>query len=345
MRKCTLIFLFVTALLACQRRPLYVMEQDTVKVVVKVLWKAEVYPEGIKPTGVTLYFFRDGEYYMSHTTADVDSCAVRLEPGRYRLYMISQSPEEYGKMEFDHMTDFQNASVSVVETKASWYTRGPGEETIDNPELMTAGVSDVFEVTEGNAERHEDAVSKAGTERVSYYTIRVPVYPRSIVSQYWVSIYSDNADVLRSVRASTSGMARTYELTRDVTGDEEGTQFITQWSLTMDDSERRVGHVDGKITTFGFPDGELPSVLRDSTLNVSALLVDDKTIEHYVFNVGNRITSETPPPGYRHLYRLVFGSVEAPEIHPPDVKPEGDASGFDATVEDWEEGETVEIPM
>lgn len=113
----------------------------------------------------------------------------------------------------------------------------------------------------------------------------------------------------------------------------------------MDDPVNRIGHIDGKITTFGFPHGEMPSVQRDSTLNVSTLLIDNKTQEDYVFNVGDRITNEKAPEGYRSLYRLIFGSVKQPAIHPPDVKPAESASGFDATVSDWDEGESVDIPM
>lgn len=356
------LLLTLAAVMGCQRRPLSYMEEEGLKVVVKVLWKAEVYPEGLKPSGVSLYFFRDGQFYRSHTTANVDSCTIQLEPGRYRLFMISQSPDEYGRMEFENLTDFTTASVSVVETKTKWYTRSEGEELIDNPEMMTVGVSDEFEVSEEMVEnfqhynelrKRQAAETKAGDseivqiqEMVNYYTVRVPIYPQSIVSQYWVTIYSENVDVLQSVRASTSGMAKTFELTRGITGSEVGTQFITQWSMTIDEPFTRVGHVDGKITTFGFPNGEQPSEMRDSTLNVSALLIDNQTVENYVFNVGDKITSEdNPPEGYRALYRLVFGSVEAPEIHPPDVKPPDAKSGFDAVVDDWDLVENVDITM
>lgn len=351
----------VTLMPSCQRRPLYVVEESGVKVVVKVLWKVDVYPDGIKPSGVTMYFFRDGKFLFSETTADVDSCAFQLDPGRYRLYMISQSPDEFEQLEFFDMYSWGKAQASVLETKSKWYAKAEDETLIGNPDLMVAGVSEEFEVTETMVEEYQhynytlmSLESKADAsnptqahaeEMVNYYTIRVPVEPRNIVSQFWVTIYSDNADVLRSVRASTSGMARNYMLFDDKTGDAEGTQLITDWSLTIDDPLRRVGHLDGKITTFGFPRGEMPSPARDSTLNVATLLVDNSTVEHYVFNVGDKITGGDPPIGYRNLYRLVFGSVEQPEIHPPDVDPGGEPSGFDATVDDWEEGEEIEVPM
>ena len=369
MKKALRIFLLslmaVAALIGCERRPLEYADEQGLKVIVKVLWNVEVYPDGIKPSGITLYFFRDGEFYMKQTTANVDSCSVQLDPGRYRLYMISQSPEEYGRMEFHHMTDFDKASVSVTETETRWYTRAADEELLANPEMMVAGVSDEFEVTEDMVENYQIhnyalkqekrrlAQTKSGGDAeltkaealVNYYTIRVPVYPRSVVSQYWVTIYSDNADVLQSVRASTSGMAKTFDLTQDVTDVEIGTQFITEWSLTLDDPARRVGHVDGRITTFGFPNGERPSSQRDSSLNVSALLVDSKTVENYVFNVGDKITSDVPPAGYRSLYRLIFGSVENPAIHPPDVAPSGGGGGFTAGVNDWDEEINTEIEI
>lgn len=353
MRKAMGVILLISGLLgaihACQRRPLFYAESESVKVIVKVVWKVAVYPDGIKPSGITLFFFRDGNYYYQTTTASVDSCAVQLEPGRYKILMMTQSPEEYGSYEFDNLTDFKNASVSVTETKVPWYTRADVEELISNPEMISVGVSDEFEVTDEMVDNYQEYQHKLATQTkadgdaedpqtmVNYYTIRVPIYPKSIVSQYWVTIYSDNADVLKSVRASTSGMARTFELTQDVTGDDEATQFITQWSLTIDDAEKRIGHVDGKITTFGFPNGEEPSMMRDSTLNVSALLIDNETVEDYVFNVGNKITSLPPPEGYRALYRLIFGSVGAPAIHPPDIVPVGGKGGFEATVDDWEE--------
>lgn len=343
MRKFTLILLFAMTLVACQRRPLFYAARESVEVMVKVVWKVAVYPEGIKPNGITLFYFRNGEYYMQQTTANVDSCAVQLEPGRYRLFMITESPEEYGYLEFDNLTDFDKASVTAIETKANWYTRADDEKTIVNPEMMAAGVSDEFEVTEAMVDEYqhrmqEQMFTKADDSGaiVNYITIRVPIYPKSIVSQYWVTIYSDNVDVLKAVRASTSGMAKTYELTQDITAADEATQFITQWSVTTDDPEKRIGHVDGRITTFGFPNGEQPSALRDSTLNVAALMIDNETVQEYVLNVGDKITSETPPLGYRALYRLVLGSVTAPVIHPPDIVPVGGNGGFDATVDDWE---------
>ena len=365
-----LILAALTLLVGCERRPLEAIYRSTVRVIVKCIWQVSAYPEGMRPSGVTMYFFRNGEYYTTVTTANVDSCEVQLPEGSYKMYMITQSPEEYWRMEFDHMTSFHDASTSLRPTSATWATRDGVEPVVENPEVLCAGVSDEFEITVKQTEDYQyyytnlkkmkaaaGMDTKAGSasiydeityyeEKVEYYTITIPVYPENIVSQMYVTIYSDNADMLKSVRASTSGMARTFELTQNTTAGDEAIQIINEWKLYMDDEANYIGHIDGLITTFGLPNGEHPSALRDSTLNVSALLIDDKTVENYVFNTGDKIQLLPANPGYRGMYRLIFGSVANPAIHPPRVEPEdGKKSGMDATVSDWEEGETVEIPM
>lgn len=377
MRKQRLTIFLLVALLAtllfggCQRRPLELVYRSSIRVIVKCIWNISVYPDGVKPSGITLYFFRNGEFYTSLTTANVDSCEVQLPEGQYHMFMISQSPEEFWKMEFENMTDFNNAATTLRKSSTpSWVvsrSTTPASSVVENPEVLYAGVSDVFEITQEMTEEYQinyrklkslkSTISADRTkadideishyeEMVEYYTIRIPIYPQNIVSQFWVSIYAQNADVLKSVRASTSGMAKTFELTQFTTNDECAIQIIDQWKLTMDDAGSRVGHIDGIITTFGLPNGEVPTEQRDSTLNVSTLLIDNTTVMDYTFDVGDKIQVLEPNNGYRALYRLIFGSKEDPAIVLPDVGPvEGKASGMDATVSDWEEGETVEIPM
>lgn len=352
--------LLAICFVGCQRRPLETMYSSTIRVIVRCIWKVNAYPE--KPTGVTLYFFRTGDALPRIiTTSNVDSCEVQLPAGHYKLFMITQSPEEYWTMHFNNLSRYDAAEAALEEKTTKWYTRADDEQVAQNPESIAVGIADEFDITEDQVEEYQEYYqlwrtrtkaitrTKAGLtkaeeeeiakieERVRYTTITIPVDPSNIVSQFHVTIYSDNADVLMSVRAATSGMARTFELTQNTTGKETATQLIEQdWTLTMDDVTKRVGHIDGIITTFGLPNGEIPTAVRDSSLNVSALLIDNKTKEDYVFNVGDKIQILEPNPGYRHLYRLVFGSVDAPAIHPPDVKPKT-SGGFTAGVEDWSE--------
>lgn len=356
----------LSLLVGCERRPLELMYRNTVRVIVKCLWQVRAYPDGEKPSGVTMYFFRDGEFFNSVTTSNVDSCEVQLPPGHYKMYMISQSPEEYWKMEFDNMTSFPNAAMTLRKNDTPWARTRATDVVVENPEVLCAGVADEFDIsyemtedyqyyftnlqkylaTRRNKTRagEEDDPNEAYLkEKIEYYTIRIPVYPTNVVSQLWVTIYAGRADVLQSVRASMSGMARTWELTRGVTAKDEAVQMLTQWTLTMDDYTNRVGHIDGIITTLGLPDGQMPSAARDSTLNVSTLLVDNSTVADYVFSIGDKIQLLEPNPGYRGLYRVVFGSMWDPAIILPDVSPGSGGGGFVAGVQDW--GDEVEADL
>lgn len=324
--------------------------RQALKTIVKVIWKADVYPDGQKPDGVTFYIFRDGDFYQRHTTADVDSCQISLPPGRYRVYMISHSPEEFWTMEFNDMDSFENANARLNETEVSWLTPDPDSPVVVNPEMFTVGVSDEFELTQEMLDKFEGGgfMSPDGDGYIRIFTLRIPITPMSAVSQFWVSIYSANADMLRSVHAATSGMARTFYLTQGTTGPEECTQVMSEWTLVIDDPETKIGHLDTRITTFGLPRGEMPSIYRDSTLNVATLLVDNKTVERYSFFVGNKIYLDDPPPdGYLHLYRLILGTMENPVITPSIVVPEGDeaASGFGVLVNGWTNGDDVNVDM
>ena len=353
-----IIVLIIALAAACERRPLEYTYGPTIKTIVKVLWEVNVhtYPDGKKPTGITLFFFRDGKFYNSFTTANVDSCTVELPVGQYRLYMISQSPEEYWKVDFKNMRSFNGAESILKQSSSKWALRSglEDEAVVENPEIIYAGTSEEFEVTQAmiddyqyySTTLHRKLASKGSLQdkqikdleqAVYYYTIRIPVYPYNIVSQLQFIIYAANIDVLQAVRASNSGMARTFVLTQSTTGKEEAIQMITnEWERTTDDASKRIGHITGTITTFGLPNGEIPSASRDSSLNVSALLIDNATIANYTFNVGDKIQNLDPNPGYRALYRVVFGSVDNPAITLPDVKPHG-GGGFIASVHDWEE--------
>ena len=158
-----------------------------------------------------------------------------------------------------------------------------------------------------------------------------------------VSVYARNVDLLQALRASTSGMARSLVITPDVTGDETAIQMIREWKLVMDDEANKIGHLDGIITTFGLPNNESGSADRDPSLNVSALMVDNSTVADYTFEVGDMIRQLDPNPGYKHLFRLVLGSVEEPAMVLPIVDPEPSGGGFTAGVEDWEEEVNVDV--
>ena len=73
------------------------------------------------------------------------------------MYMISQSPEEYWKMEFLNMTNYSDAATTLRENSMPWVTstRADDEVTVENPEILYAGVADEFDITESMTEEYQ----------------------------------------------------------------------------------------------------------------------------------------------------------------------------------------------
>ena len=90
--------------------------------------------------------------------------------------------------------------------------------------------------------------------------------------------------------------------------------------------------------------------MRSADLNLfslECLLVDLTTRKDQDYNVGNKFTLQLGIEGLKLALELELGTSTAPAVVLPDVPPAGGSSGggFDATVSEWQTGDTVEIPM
>jgi hypothetical protein len=168
----------------------------------------------------------------------------------------------------------------------------------------------------------------------------------NITSQFWVTVYAGNAHMIKGMRAATTGMARTFGLTQSTTAHESASQVLNDWELEMlTKADMPIGKLDCMITTFGLPDGEVPSASRNPDLNISTLLVDNASVHDFTFKIGDKITLDQRNPGYRNLYRLILGSPDDPAIIIPIVEPEENSGGFTAGVVDWDDEIEIDIPL
>jgi hypothetical protein len=82
---------------------------------------------------------------------------------------------------------------------------------------------------------------------------------------------------------------------------------------------------------------------EENNFILDVLLVDNKTILQFPFQVGDAFVKQT---GTDETHELSINLEIYMDSPLPDVKPEGGSgSGFDATVDDWGPEENVDINM
>ena len=375
------VILMLAAALGCQRRPLDYYYRPTCRVILKVDWSN--FPE--TPSGMTAYFYRDGDDAPTvFTTADVHYAELELKAGHYKGFVINQSPDEFWTFGFNRMNSWNEANASLAMTRTKWYqSKTTSRDGVDEnavalaPENLGVAQLEEFDITDEMVERYQAQYADWRTKTKAYdtkvkanastksleddmnnaramldeLTVVISTVAYNVISELRVRVYVDGIYNLYSARASMTGLASDYIFSRSRNGDESTVQLLESetWRKTVSDTDPTRGYIESKITTLGLPGITGPISYRDPDLNIfglSCLLVDLSTQKDNDFPVGNRFTVENGVSGLKLVLNLNLGTLDEPAIALPDVPPYGGTgSGFDATVDDWEEGETVEIPM
>lgn len=379
MKRLLKIALFVLLAIAasCERRPLEYYYNPTCKVVLTVDWTHLLR----QPTGMTAYFYRDGyDTPISMTTADIGATEINLPEGHYRCFVMNQSPNEFWTLGFNNMDSFTTARADIVEDGSKWFVRkrDTGTRATDptavgrQPEDLAIAVTAEFDITEDMVERYQEQYAEWKTKTreasarsdsradleiqeaknkldgLTYY-INTTAY--NTVSELKVRVYVDGIYNLYSARASMDGLALGYMLYEGYPSTEEIVQLMETWTKHVDDADPTKGYIESSIRTFGLPGkliGDL--AMRSADLNLfslECLLVDLTTRKDQDYNVGNKFTLQLGIEGLKLALELELGTSTAPAVVLPDVPPAGGSSGggFDATVSEWQTGDTVEIPM
>lgn len=374
MRYLLLLVAVAFAFAACERRPLWDVDEIGARVKVKVDWSRFVE----RPTGMTLMMFNDRDDLTQFITNDVDSVYVTLPEGHWRIYVFNQSTFEFGNISFSGMDKFETPEAYVAQVvNSTWANRtlGPSaQKVVNGPEDLGVGLGE-FVITNKMVQQYTEFRSKVKARSGSstkavfedseldsvYETTAVELVPTNVVSMLEVTAYFKGIQNLYSARAAITGLAEGFYITQGRPNDNSVTQLLESWTKYVDENDPTLGYVRLKshIPTFGLPGGyeDVEDFSqRDSTLNVftmSCLLRDLTTQLDIPFNVGHKFEVEKYEIGIGTQVTISIRLVLKLEIgydHPivlPEVPNAGDdnTSGFDATVDDWDEGETVEIPM
>ncbi len=341
---------FAIFLTACDFRPVMVDYRPGRPVDIEVDWSIFNEPS---QTGMTLYFYpTDGKPPVTHSTNDIDRTTVTLREGSYDVIVMNQSPGEFGSFRFAGMDSYNGFYVRTADLPTKWYTTKTETEKVGwNPERIAFDIAENFEVT---AVPVEERLSR---NRSAEPLLRLT--PVCVVYRFKVVVHVNKIYNMRSVRAAMAGLAEGYIPSEGSTGPNKVTQLLEEgWNITRLDADPTKGTLTTEFATFGLPTVSKAPLPEDVVFKLSCLLVDNKTVEDFVFHIGTRIKQNTNDDG-----ALTFsveigvpdeeagawdGQGHDPNTPPElsDVQPEGGSGGgFDVEVKDWGEIVDVEIQM
>lgn len=354
------------AAIGCQRRPLEYFYRPEAKIILKVDWSD--FPE--KPTGMTVFLFKDGEAGQAFSTSDVDQTELNISAGRYKLFVMNQSMTEFGGITFKDMSSYDDAEAIISKVTSKWYAimkgviasqEGEGDELHGvgaQPEDLGIAIADEFTITEDEVKNFEyeyakwrkghgkkdgdgEAADDAPVDKDAPALRTISAVAHNVVSRLHVKIYFHNIPTLYSVRTSMEGLADSYLLTKNTTSQKEVAQLMEKWDIHVTSPDGVDGYVETTIHTFALPNGEKSVTGRDPQKNVftvQALHKDLKTITEEVFTVGDKFKISFPGK-IRMQMDLEVGPINLP------YSPGGDAGGFISYVEDWDDVIDVPIPI
>ena len=342
-----------TALLllsSCEHKELCYKHPHTTEVRVDVDWSRFTRYE--TPTGMTLMLYpqsSDGSV-VTHLTNTTSQAILTLPADRYHLLVFNQSISEFGSVTFKDLDKQATAVVVANDYTSRWYkARNESEKVVTSPEWLGVGNSSDAEVTQAMIDAEVEAMLRAGTGN-SLPTI-ASIVPVNIVSTVKIRLRIRGIQNLRSARAALNGMAGAFHLTSMQPTKDKVTYLMEEWTMKRDEADPTMGVIETTFACFGLPDGH-HSAAEENMLSISLLLVDNKTIQDFSFNVGDQfrvidLSSKNTSLESRQQgaeVRLELMVDFDTEITLPDVQPEGGSSGgFDAEVEDWGDEEEYEL--
>ena len=340
-----LILAMVAFAQSCEHKDLCYHHPHTANVRLDVDWSDF---EKETPTGMTVIMYPNngkGEAITQHTNI-IEYALFSLPVDTYHSIAYNQSPSEYGSLSFRGMERYETAEVYANPTTSRWYvTREESGRAVTDPEWVGVDQVEGAVVTQDMVNRTSEITlsqMNASQTRVDNSFLIGEHKPLNIIYTITVKVHIEGIYNLRSARASLGGLAEGYFLGQNRASSSRVTHLLEEWSLDINPDDPTKGTITAQITSFGLPYGH-QGMAKENEFILSVLLVDNKTILDFPFDVGDKFKMNVEEDVKLSLELSLELTLDESL---PDVQPEGGSDGgFNATVDDWGEEEDVDVSM
>ena len=355
---CILCLTLIATVIACDRRPLEVIVNNTVRVDVVARWRL-VYVDlyGSVPTGMTVMVWGEDSRTPIVETTNEDRVTLRLKEGKYRVLVYNQMEREFlPYMRFYNQTSYDN----IMARNTTYQSSTDGKTYTHYPDPIGVAI-DSFTISDQMVIRdtvifmpYDDYISYgAGQEYVLEKVYEFPDTPWPMTVNVYLTCRVKHRQSVRGIEASLSGLADGFYLSRIVRTTEEATiEFDPkQWTFTAygDDADS-LGYITNSTPSFGLPYGKELLSQRDSTdnvLNLRIYLTND-SVMNLSYNVGKNIRYITPEGReaeirYREDLHNLRLEIDLTDVINLPIIDNATGTGFDAIVVDWDDGGVIDV--
>ncbi|MGL5785508.1 MAG: DUF5119 domain-containing protein [Bacteroidales bacterium] len=350
-----ILWIFLTCLLtiSCERRQLEdrPLNIEYAEIELKVIWN-EYDDEPPKEATALIYQFLNSDSKLptknklvnTAIISDDRKCIVRLPKGDYAFIVANGKTDEASTFFAKEYDSFETMVVRLTDIDGPTYDHPETNKVfVANPEFLAVDANNRYTVT-------EQMISETRTRKVTKNTDPVDVInfePVQITRTVNVEIHVKGLNNLKFAEVIASGGYRgVYPANRHTT-DVIRNKFFEITSYEFYPNNLYDGVIRGFFTTFGAGEvtGRAISTKDNADLTPIELTVfftlkdKEQTIEIRQFDVTDQYNKE----GSENLHiSLVLDQV----ITLPDIEIEGGTdSGFNPDVDDWGDGEEVDVPV
>ena len=349
--------LALLTIVACDRRLIEEYEYNYAHVRINVDWES-YFTE--RPTGMTVMLFDStGHNPNTSVTNNIHTTTFTLGPGRYQLLIFNQSFDEFGSKRFE-----QTVSYDSIAARATNVTTHENEDwdrgVVYMREPEPIGVAlDTFTISREMLNDYitiypHQPITRSIVEEEDdgYYAVKDTAY--LMTSTLYIYVLIKGMNNMRSVEGSITGMADGFRLGQIYRTQETATLLLDNWQTNQVSPDGREGWITTHLPTFGLPHGKETAESRKEEDNVITLhfTLRDGSTRDFTYNVGKYVKYRLESGHYVSRTTLELDLeliIEAPLFDVPelpDVTPsEGGGGGFDAHVDDWDDGGTIDIGM